>query len=88
VHSLAAGLFLGPEQVHHFSDFGYRHAKFQYCAFVPTETENSQGMLVPRASQVKVELYPREELGYKCIRDPRAKFIDATCFNRIKTTAM
>ncbi|KAH6618632.1 glycolipid 2-alpha-mannosyltransferase [Boeremia exigua] len=31
VHSLAAAMLLRPEQVHHFSDFGYRHADFQYC---------------------------------------------------------
>lgn len=31
VHSLAAGLFLGPEQVHYFRDIGYRHTTIQHC---------------------------------------------------------
>lgn len=67
VHSLAAALLLRPEQVHHFSDFGYRHADFQYCTFAPTDAEKKQGMLVPSASQVKIGLFPREELGCKCV---------------------
>lgn len=31
VHSLAVGLLVGPERVHHFSDFAYRHDSFQQC---------------------------------------------------------
>lgn len=31
VHSLAAGLFLSPEQVHYFRDIGYRHTTIQHC---------------------------------------------------------
>ncbi|KAA8916377.1 hypothetical protein TRICI_001486 [Trichomonascus ciferrii] len=31
VHSLAAGLFLEPEQVHYFRDIGYRHTTIQHC---------------------------------------------------------
>lgn len=31
VHSLAAGLFLAPEQVHYFRDVGYRHTTIQHC---------------------------------------------------------
>lgn len=31
VHSLAAGLFLAPEQVHYFRDIGYRHTTIQHC---------------------------------------------------------
>jgi mannosyltransferase len=88
VHSLAAALLLRPEQVHHFSDFGYRHADFQYCTFAPTEKEKGHGILVPSASQVRVRLYPWEELGCKCVCDPGIKIIDGTCFNRIKSTVM
>ncbi|KAK7208028.1 putative alpha-1,2-mannosyltransferase [Myxozyma melibiosi] len=31
VHSLAAGIFLAPEQVHYFRDIGYRHTTIQHC---------------------------------------------------------
>lgn len=31
VHSLAAGLFLSPSQVHYFRDIGYRHTTIQHC---------------------------------------------------------
>ncbi|KAJ4994354.1 glycolipid 2-alpha-mannosyltransferase [Stagonosporopsis vannaccii] len=89
VHSLAAALLLRPEQVHHFSDFGYRHADFQYCTFAPTEKESRRGVLVPNAGQVgKTGLFPREELGCKCVCDPDIAIIDGTCFNRIKSTVM
>ncbi|GAA6011630.1 hypothetical protein JCM11491_004711 [Sporobolomyces phaffii] len=31
VHSVAASLLLKPEEVHYFSDIGYRHEPFQHC---------------------------------------------------------
>lgn len=31
VHSLAAGLFLSPSEVHYFRDIGYRHTTIQHC---------------------------------------------------------
>ena len=31
VHSIAAGLFLKPEQIHYFHDIGYRHHPFSHC---------------------------------------------------------
>ncbi|KAK9465097.1 nucleotide-diphospho-sugar transferase [Lipomyces arxii] len=31
VHSLAAGIFLEPSQVHYFRDIGYRHTTIQHC---------------------------------------------------------
>lgn len=31
IHSLAAGLFLEPEQIHYFRDIGYRHTTIQHC---------------------------------------------------------
>ncbi|CAN6653455.1 probable mannosyltransferase Ktr5p [Trichomonascus vanleenenianus] len=31
VHSLAAGLFLEPSQLHYFRDIGYRHTTIQHC---------------------------------------------------------
>lgn len=31
IHSLAAGILLGPKDVHYFRDFGYRHTTIQHC---------------------------------------------------------
>ncbi|KAF2158234.1 glycosyltransferase family 15 protein [Myriangium duriaei CBS 260.36] len=31
VHSLAAAMFLQPEQIHYFEDIGYKHSPFQHC---------------------------------------------------------
>ncbi|KAI5807068.1 nucleotide-diphospho-sugar transferase [Geopyxis carbonaria] len=37
IHSLAAGVLLGPQDVHYFRDFGYRHTTIQHCpANAPT----------------------------------------------------
>ena len=35
IHSLAAAMFLEPEQIHYFEDIGYKHPPFQHC---PTGT--------------------------------------------------
>ncbi|KAI1265971.1 glycolipid 2-alpha-mannosyltransferase [Xylariaceae sp. FL1019] len=39
VHSLAVGMLAKPEQLHHFEDFGYRHANFWQC---PANAPNGQ----------------------------------------------
>ncbi|UPX15980.1 uncharacterized protein EKO05_0006409 [Ascochyta rabiei] len=89
VHSLAAVMLLKPEQVHHFSNFWYRHSDFQYCTYAPTDEEKRKGTFVSSASEVWNEgILPREELGCKCVCDPGIKQIDETCFNRIKRTVM
>lgn len=31
IHSLAAGVLLGPADLHYFRDFGYRHTTIQHC---------------------------------------------------------
>lgn len=31
IHSLAAGVLLGPGDVHYFRDYGYRHTTIQHC---------------------------------------------------------
>ncbi|OJJ50957.1 hypothetical protein ASPZODRAFT_57198 [Penicilliopsis zonata CBS 506.65] len=31
IHSLAAGILLGPGDIHYFRDFGYRHTTIQHC---------------------------------------------------------
>lgn len=89
VHSLAAAMLLRPDQVHHFSDFGYRHGDFQSCTFVATERERRSGVSVPSVSRLgKKELFQREELGCNCACDSEVNIIDETCFNRIKRTVM
>jgi len=40
VHSIAASLFLDKNQIHFFSDIGYRHDPFQHC---PQGEENRKG---------------------------------------------
>ena len=40
VHSIAAALFAKKEQIHFFSDIGYRHEPFQHC---PQGEEHSRG---------------------------------------------
>lgn len=80
VHSLAAALLLKPEELHHFSDFGYIHSNLQYCTHRPTEQAWRRGELVP------TEGNRGEELGCRCTCDPRVNILEPTCFNRIKQT--
>ena len=89
MHSSAAALLLRPEQAHHFAGYGYRHADFQYCTHAPTEAERKKGILVPSVSSLNtMDMFSREELGCRCVRDPGIKRIDETCFNQIKSTVM
>ncbi|KAK9453870.1 nucleotide-diphospho-sugar transferase [Dipodascopsis uninucleata] len=47
VHSLAAGIFLAPSQVHYFRDIGYRHTTIQHC---PGNTPHHQ---LPRTPYIR-----------------------------------
>ncbi|KAI5457592.1 family 15 glycosyltransferase [Mariannaea sp. PMI_226] len=42
IHSLAAGALLGPQDIHYFRDFGYRHTTIQHCP------SNAPGLQLPR----------------------------------------
>lgn len=88
IHSLAAALLLQPEEVHHFSDFGYVHSDLQYCTYSATPEENRRGELVPSFEDGATVGEERTELGCRCACDPGIKIIDPTCFNRIKRTVM
>jgi len=82
VHSLAAALLLPPEQVHHFSDFGYVHDGMQYCARGPTPEAFRRGEFVPGTND------PGEELGCRCKCDASIPKPRPICFNRLKRTVM
>ncbi|KAF1851652.1 glycosyltransferase family 15 protein [Cucurbitaria berberidis CBS 394.84] len=80
VHSLAAALLLRPEELHHFSDFGYIHANLQYCTHAPTDEARRRGELVPMLEG------RGEELGCRCTCDLGIKIVEPVCLNRIKQT--
>jgi mannosyltransferase len=42
VHSLAAAMLLRPEELHHFSDFGYVHDGLQVCPFESGKEEKRE----------------------------------------------
>lgn len=80
IHSLAAAMLLKPEQLHHFSDFGYVHSNLQYCTHAPTQEAKWRGEFVPTARG------RGKELGCRCDCDKDIKIVEPTCFNRIKQT--
>ena len=88
VHSLAVALLLQPEEIHHFSDFGYVHKPFQYCTFAPTDEQLENGELIPHVSRKALPNVPNKELGCNCNCDKNIKFVGNTCFNRIRRTVM
>ncbi|KAI6782711.1 O-glycoside alpha-1 [Emericellopsis cladophorae] len=88
VHSLAAGLLLRPDQVHHFSDLGYVHKPFQYCTFAPHEDAFKRGELVPDFDANDVRKATEKEIGCNCFCDPNIAQVAPECFNRIKSTVM
>ncbi|KFA81776.1 hypothetical protein S40288_07001 [Stachybotrys chartarum IBT 40288] len=89
VHSLAAAMLLRPEQVHHFSDFGYVHRPFQYCPYAPTAAALLRGELVPdMAGRIGKNDVPERSLGCNCKCDTKATPIKPTCFNRLRRTVM
>lgn len=88
IHSLAAALLLRPDQVHHFSDFGYVHKPFQYCTHAPLPEALKRGSLVPDMSHRNPKTAPEQELGCRCNCDRSIKRIGPTCFNRIRQTVM
>lgn len=87
VHSLAAALLMQPDQLHHFSDFGYIHKPFQYCPHSPTARELKRGKFVPSQKERPV-VDATEKLGCRCECDPAVSMIGTTCFNRIRQTVM
>jgi len=65
VHSIAAGLFLDKNQIHFFSDIGYRHDPFQHC---PQGESNKRG----RCSCDPIDNY--DYTGASCLKRWEAIF--------------
>ncbi|KJZ78732.1 hypothetical protein HIM_02123 [Hirsutella minnesotensis 3608] len=84
VHSLAAALLLRPEQVHHFSDFGYVHDSLQYCTHGPTVDGLRRGEPMPRLGGRNLDSIQGQQLGCRCKCDGSAGIIQPTCLNRIR----
>lgn len=88
IHSLAVAMLLRPDQVHHFSDFGYVHDTFQYCTYGATTESLRRGELVPNLIGRRLDEIPEKELGCNCTCDVRIKVIRPECYNRIRRTVM
>lgn len=77
VHSLAAALFLEPQEVHYFEDFGYTHDPFSTCP------ANALGGQLPESETLgKLTLTPGSEaegleggVGCRC-ECPNDKMMD------------
>ena len=58
IHSLAAGILLGPQDVHYFRDFGYRHTTIQHC---PANAPARQLPRIPYLEQTTLDEKARKE---------------------------
>ena len=82
IHSLAAALLLEPEQVHHFSDFGYVHPPFQICPF-----ETSDGRSAELTGLTAAQRDARFKcIGCRCNCDLSIRVTGASCLNKIRNT--
>ncbi|KAG8165000.1 hypothetical protein KVR01_005275 [Diaporthe batatas] len=82
VHSLAVGMLVGPERVHHFSDFSYRHGSYQQCP------ANAPGLQLEGSVALGDGLYSDEQdggVGCRCTCDA-TKYINfpGYCGNKLK----
>lgn len=55
VHSIAAGMFLRPDELHHFEDIGYYHGPFTNCPVNP-------------ALSIACDCKPKDNTNSKCLR--------------------
>ncbi|KAJ8108260.1 hypothetical protein OPT61_g8295 [Boeremia exigua] len=58
IHSLAAGILLGPQDVHYFRDFGYRHTTIQHC---PANAPARQLPRIPFLEETTLDEKARKE---------------------------
>ncbi|KAJ4325719.1 O-glycoside alpha-1,2-mannosyltransferase 4 [Neodidymelliopsis sp. IMI 364377] len=58
IHSLAAGILLGPQDVHYFRDFGYRHTTIQHC---PANAPARQLPRIPYLEETTLDEKARKE---------------------------
>lgn len=94
VHSLAAGLFLEPEQIHYFSDIGYRHQRFQNCPanakgkqyahkeFFFTGDPNNKKDQKDDAYWRDIDEERENGVGCRCRCDPRVEGGEGVCLNK------
>lgn len=86
MHSLATALLLKPEEVHHFSDFGYVHENFQTC---PGNAKGGQLLASKELNMMDtsgLELEPEREgaLGCRCRCPKDKRGIPSDCLDRIR----
>ena len=81
VHSLAAALFLEPDQLHYFSDFGYYHKPFFNCP-----ANAAGGQLLQSQTLGHKAFQPEEEggIGCRCECDSKAFSNQPVCLNKIR----
>ncbi|KAI0512554.1 glycolipid 2-alpha-mannosyltransferase [Xylaria bambusicola] len=83
VHSLAIGMLADPQQVHHFEDIGYRHAKFYQCP-----ANALDGQLPDSPSLVKNKPWSPESaggIGCRCECDGKTgRNFQSYCLDRLK----
>lgn len=80
VHSLAAALLLDPGELHHFADFGYEHAPFQYCPYILPDGR------IPEVTKPKDD--GRRPVGCRCKCDGQLLYNRPICLNKIKDTVL
>lgn len=82
VHSLALGMLVGPERVHHFSDFAYRHGSYQQCP------ANTLGGQLEGSVALGDALYSEEQeggVGCRCTCDASKPInFPGYCANKLK----
>lgn len=82
VHSLALGMLVGPERVHHFSDFAYRHGSYQQCP------ANAPGLQLEGSVALGDALYSDEQdggVGCRCTCDASKPInFPGYCGNKLK----
>lgn len=82
MHSLAVGMLVGPDRVHHFSDFAYRHGSFQQCP------ANAAGRQLEGSVALGDALFAPEAedgIGCRCTCDSTKMFnFPGYCTNKLK----
>jgi mannosyltransferase len=81
VHSLAVAMLLQPQEVHHFSDFGYVHGGLQYCAHESSAQARRGGHIIPGRMEE-----PDVEIGCDCTCEEGTRIVEPTCMNRIRSS--
>lgn len=82
VHSLAVGMLVEPERVHHFSDFAYRHGGYRQC---PANAAGGQleGSVALGDAQYSPEA--DDGVGCRCSCDATKPFnFPGYCINKLK----